>query len=172
MAGFGMTFEIDENVTSTLDGIALRSDDLAIVLPALAAIGEDSIRENFAVGGRPRAWKPLKTPRTGDKILIKSSDLLTANQSRITGDNEIDFINNMVYARAHNEGFKRTVKVPAHQRMIKSAFGRSITPVSVKVKGHKRKMNLPKRRFGYIAPADVKEMQDIVAGYVVGKGGK
>lgn len=55
------------------------------------------------------------------------------------------------YAAVHEFGYRGVVTVPTHQRMITSAFGRSIRPKSITVRQHPRRMNMPKR--SYIGPA-------------------
>lgn len=55
------------------------------------------------------------------------------------------------YAGVHEDGFDGPVKVPAHQRTITQAWGRPITPTVVQVKGHERRMKMPKR--SYLGPA-------------------
>lgn len=54
---------------------------------------------------------------------------------------------NVEYAAGHEYGFKGQVSVKAHMRMIKQAFGKSITPRLVQVRAHPREMDLPERSF-------------------------
>lgn len=54
---------------------------------------------------------------------------------------------NVEYAPPHEYGFKGNVTVKAHLRMIKKAFGKSISPKQVNIKTHKRKVNLPEKSF-------------------------
>lgn len=54
---------------------------------------------------------------------------------------------NVEYAAAHEYGFKGDVTVKAHLRMIKMAFGKSISPKQVSIKTHTRKVDLPEKSF-------------------------
>ena len=47
----------------------------------------------------------------------------------------------------HEFGLTGSVEIKAHLRMIKQAFGKSITPTQVNVKAHSRKVNLRERRY-------------------------
>jgi hypothetical protein len=51
------------------------------------------------------------------------------------------------YARQHEYGFAGAVSVKAHLRMVKKAFGRSITPTQVHVRAHARNVVYPERSF-------------------------
>ncbi|WP_335995828.1 HK97 gp10 family phage protein [Acinetobacter pittii] len=54
---------------------------------------------------------------------------------------------NVEYAPPHEYGFKGDVTVKAHLRMIKMAFGKSISPKQVSIKTHTRKVDLPEKSF-------------------------
>lgn len=54
---------------------------------------------------------------------------------------------NVKYAKVHEYGFKGTVQVREHLRMIKQAWGRPIEEREVSVRAHARKVDLPARSF-------------------------
>jgi phage gpG-like protein len=54
---------------------------------------------------------------------------------------------NVVYGKPHEFGFKGNVQVKQHMRTIKTAFGKSISPVQITVHGYTRKMDAPARSF-------------------------
>jgi hypothetical protein len=58
---------------------------------------------------------------------------------------------NVPYAWVHEFGFRGSVRVPAHQRMQRQAFGRPIDPRAVDVREHSRMMEIPPRP--YLRPA-------------------
>jgi phage gpG-like protein len=62
---------------------------------------------------------------------------------------------NVVYARPHEYGFSGSVAVKAHMREIKMAWGRSIAPMPVHVRGHNRRVDITEKRF----------MRDALAAY-------
>lgn len=53
----------------------------------------------------------------------------------------------VVYAPVHEYGFHGTQSVRESLRTIKQAFGRSINPVTITVRAHERRVNLPERSF-------------------------
>jgi phage gpG-like protein len=66
----------------------------------------------------------------------------------ISGNSVVGIVlTNVNYARIHEYGFSGTVSVRESLRLIKKAFGKSITPKTVTVKAHSRKVNLPERSF-------------------------
>ena len=128
--------------------------------------------EGFDKGMQP--WKPLKYPErkksktkgilvgTGRLHDAVSNSLKHANWNEIVfkvGDVPSKKDGKMInYAQAHNEGFKGTVTVRAHQRRKmgriampehkgKVQMGRGATGQVSTVKSHTRKMNLPKRQY-------------------------
>ena len=54
---------------------------------------------------------------------------------------------NVKYAAAHEYGFSGLVTVKAHLRMIKTVFGRSVSPHQISIRSHDRRANLPERSF-------------------------
>lgn len=80
-----------------------------------------------------------RTGRLGRSITQKIIDL-SNGVTGIVGTN-------VEYAAAHEYGFNEEVTVKAHLRMIKMAFGKSITPKQVSIKSHTRKVNLPEKSF-------------------------
>ncbi|MFL0089867.1 phage virion morphogenesis protein [Tenacibaculum maritimum] len=93
-------------------------------------------------------------------ILIGSGRMLRSMRTASTYD-EARVVSNLLYAAAHNEGFKGSVNVSSHKRnryakrtektRTRSGKYRNRTVTTVKntgeVKAHKRKMNIPKRPF-------------------------
>lgn len=54
---------------------------------------------------------------------------------------------NVEYAKPHEYGFHGSVKIKAHMRQIKQAWGRPITPRAVHVRAHVRNVNITEKRF-------------------------
>jgi hypothetical protein len=61
------------------------------------------------------------------------------------------------YGRVHEYGFQGQITVKQHMRMVKEAFGRSITQRAVVVPSHTRHMNLPARSFLRTALRELKQ---------------
>lgn len=76
--------------------------------------------------------------------LLKSID----TDVKIQGDKVIGKIGtNVVYGRVHELGFKGPVRVGAHERTIRQAFGRPIAPTRISVGAHTRNVDIPARPF-------------------------
>lgn len=93
-----------------------------------------------AFDGNP--WTPAKVPKTTGSLLIDSGALVNSIRPAVitpqrvvisAGNEKVD------YAQVHNEGFNRTMSIPAHTRKTKRK--------DVSVKTHTRKTNIPKREF-------------------------
>lgn len=104
-------------------------------------IAVEEFKFNFRLGGYRGDtgvvfWKKRKYMTRGKSraLLIKSGRLKRGIRAAPLPD-RARVINDVPYARAHNEGFRGTVRVRAHRR------GRYT------VRAHKRKMNIPARPF-------------------------
>lgn len=129
--------------------------------------GEISLRfidNNFrAQGWHGQTFQPWQPIRRKGTILVKTGTLRRGNYFT-TSPGVTRVRNDVKYAAAHNNGFRGTVEVKAHRRILlsgkKVATGRityktgqkqTITIHGVKgiqqVKSHTRVMNIPKRQF-------------------------
>lgn len=61
------------------------------------------------------------------------------------------------YARIHEYGSRAQQSVKAHQRTIKTVFGRDIDPITVEVSGFTRQMNMPERSYLRSSLSDKRE---------------
>ena len=77
--------------------------------------------------------------------------------NRITG-NTITIGTNLVYARAHEQGFQGSVNVSAHDRRMKVVFGRYRGSILQHVSAHSRMMNIKPRPFLSTALHDSKKV--------------
>lgn len=108
--------------------------------------------------------------RPSQSILIKSGRLRRGTRRATVNSRFVRIVNDVPYAEVHNEGFKGTVKVPAHTRDVKTfsynikTRSRNKKPVGkreVPVRLHTRKMNMPRRRFmgkSRMMNADIEKM--------------
>src|SRR5579859_2249181 len=76
------------------------------------------IQINFEKQGwQGASFVPWKANKKGlVPILHRSGDLQGGFNYTLQGNGDVLFYNNIPYARAHNEGFKGQVTVPAHSR--------------------------------------------------------
>jgi phage gpG-like protein len=108
-------------------------------------IAVDEFKHNFRIGGyRPTAgvkfWKKRADSKysRGRGVLIKSGRLRRGIRPAPSYDSA-RVVNDVPYAKAHNEGFKGTVRI--------RGFSRRRGKKVIKVKSHKRKMNIEARPF-------------------------
>lgn len=115
------------------------SDAADIVAETATEYYKSTFRKK-AFDGNP--WVPAKVPKKTGSLLIDSGAMLNSIRPAVVtpqrvvisaGNGKVD------YARAHNEGFRGTVAVPAHTRKTKRK--------DVPVKAHTRKTDIPRRQF-------------------------
>ncbi|MCO5229594.1 MAG: hypothetical protein M9958_00420 [Chitinophagales bacterium] len=113
--------------------------------PEIEAAALRFVDDNF----RNQAWEGVRWEKSGEgnTILVASGALKRGFTSERT-PGQVKVINDMPYAKVHNEGFNETVQVKAHTRGQYSGkkSKRKITATH-KVKAHSRKMNIKKRQF-------------------------
>lgn len=120
------------------------------------------LKQAGAEVARQSSEEYLSGPRP-DKLGRVSGDLARSIGSvskkggvnRVNG-NTIVIGTNLVYARAHEEGFRGVVTVPAHERRTNVAFGRMRGVFLQKIRTHSRKMNIKARPFLSTALRDSK----------------
>lgn len=175
MAGDSIKIEVKENARPLLRAIIRRVRNARPVLRAIGQIGVDSVQENFDAQGRPVKWKKRKSPPRrstgkGYKILTLSGRLRNSVRYRVEG-REVRVGTNVIYASVHNRGYSGTQQVQAHERKVKSAFGRKLrTPVVAKIKAFRRKMVIPQREFLVVPEADQREMARTAVDWLLGAG--
>jgi phage gpG-like protein len=160
-----------DEVTGHLKGQEQRLRNLRPVMRVVGEIVTTSIRKNFAVGGRPKRWKPsARARREGGQTLVDTARLKNSiHPGRITA-RSVRVGTDVVYAAAHHFGFTGTVRIPAHRRVITQAFGKRLaTPRVVQVRAHTARRTIPAREFMLLQPEDETEIQATVLDYVQGR---
>lgn len=113
---------------------------------------------NFEVeaflGRKPARWpaRKLDDKRRGQRALLVKSGRLRRSIRVVPRYMAFSLSSDVPYAQVHNEGYSGMVGVPAHtrkQRVFQKGKHRKLTKhkVEVNVKGHQRKMVIPKRQF-------------------------
>lgn len=108
--------------------------------------------EEYLSGPRPDKLGRV----SGDLARSIGNEAKKGGINRINGDT-ITIGTNLVYARAHEQGFRGTVNVPAHERRMKVVFGRYRGTILQRVGPHSRKMNIKPRPFLSTALRDSKK---------------
>ncbi len=165
----GVTFTLDRaEMQKTLSAMADRIRDRGPLLRSIGALARESVRTNFAAGGRPVQWRPLKRRR--GQPLRDTGRLQNSVTSRVEGD-VVLVGTNVRYAALHHFGARKgtfgehLVQVRAHRRQARS--GGSVT-----VRAHARRMRLPwgdipARPFMLLQESDRVEIRALCARYVM-----
>ena len=97
---------------------------------------------------------------SGQALNVRTGRLRRSITQRIdASDSEISGIvgTNVEYAAIHEYGFKGSVTIKQHLRLVKQAFGRPLkSPVWATVGAHSKNVNLPARSFLRSALAELK----------------
>lgn len=174
----GITFTIDDAaVHQMLADLRERGGNLRPALTRVAAMMKESIRANFAQGGRPR-WLPLKS-RQG-KPLRDTGRLMNSISRTVTGS-EVRVGTNVVYAAVHHFGAAKgsfgsySQQVRPHERLVRQVFGRPLRQAKkVRVRAHARRAKLPwgdipARPFMVVPEADMAGIRETLARYLTGE---
>lgn len=109
------------------------------------------------------AERTAKSPYLSGKALQRRTGRLRGsitNSVSIKGDKVIGAIGtNVIYGRIWELGFKGPVQVMAHAREIRQAFGRPISPRTIRVGAHTRQVDIIARPF--LRPALEDNLTDI-----------
>lgn len=126
----------DDRVIANLKGMS----------PQVVAAGKASITRS-TVKVKARAFMKV----SGEVLKNRTGTLRRAINFRVedAGGRIVGTVGiKLRYAAAHEYGFKGTVTVRAHLRMMKVAWGRPVKePRKIEVGAHTMKMNLPERSF-------------------------
>jgi phage gpG-like protein len=99
---------------------------------------EARIKKDYLSGPRP------------ERLGVRTGRLRSSIAARVSVQGQdivIQVGTNVEYAATHEFGFRGIVNVPAHDRVVRKAFGRPITAVVAHVMGHPRKVNIRARPF-------------------------
>ena len=167
----GVTFEYnDKDVLKMVDATARRIKHNRRIMGSVGGLVRESIRTNFADGGRPHKWRRLK--RRKGQPLRDTGRLQNSIASLVPpGDNRVIIGTNVKYAAMQNFGAKQgsfgTIleQVKEHQRVSRS--GTRFT-----VRAHTRRAQLPwgtipAREFMLVQHEDEIEIKAMVADYIL-----
>lgn len=147
--------------------------------PLMRAISEtmlDSIEEAFENEANPETgapWKKLSDSRIAQrtesgtwpgKMLQVSQGGLAASMTANSGPHHAAAGSNKEYAAAHHFGtVGKSIKIPAHRRLMQYAFGRKLKfPVWANVGAYSMKGNITARPYVGLTPEHRQEVLDII----------
>lgn len=113
--------------------------------PLIEAAALRFVDDNF----RKQGWEGTGWESSGEgKSILVNTGALKRGFTSERSAGQVKVINDMPYAKVHNEGFNETVTVKAHTRGVYEGERKSKKKKAVyKVKSHSRKMNIKKRQF-------------------------
>lgn len=170
-------FEFDSAEIERITGeMADRIRNRKRAMEAIGALAKESVRTNFAEGGRPDKWDPPKY-RNGQP-LRDTGRLMNSIGKQVDG-NKIYVGTNVVYAAVHHFGAKKgsfgtfVHMVKTHQRRATEAFGKQLKfPVWATVPAHAREVSLPwgdipARPFMLLQDEDVADINDLLETWIM-----
>ncbi|KJS28558.1 MAG: hypothetical protein VR64_24000 [Desulfatitalea sp. BRH_c12] len=166
----GLTYDL-----SVIDRLRDRIDALADVdrrqlLEVVGATVESQTRrriEEDKAAPDGSAWQEwssrYKDSRHGGHKLLEGEGDLLDSINYVVSDDQVEVGSNLVYAGIHQFGSSDPVKVPAHQRRIKQAFGRVLSfPVWANVGPYSFSQNIPERPYLGTSADDEAELEAVV----------
>lgn len=176
MAGAKQTFDgsyDDADVQETLRKLDQAASDLT---PAMKNIGEylvQSTEQHFDRQTDPdgKPWQDVKpgtrSRKKHPKILTESHHLRGSINYR-AGKTQVAVGTNVPYAAAHQFGLLGPVNIPAHTRLIKTAFGQPLKhPVWARIEPYVLRQDLPARPYLGIGAEDETEIVVILEDHLI-----
>lgn len=153
-----------EDAQRRLQAAQAAGQDLRPPLRAIALAGVTQSRKRFATKRGPdgAAWIPSKK-KTGETGTL--SGILRGNgiQAGEPDGASVSWGSNRVYAGRFQTGANKAEPVAAHERTVKSLFGKRLkAPLTFSVKGHVRKLSQPPRPYLGVNADDGAEFVEIL----------
>lgn len=166
VAAIKITFDAKGPLSALADAQAA-GRDLRPALRAIARAGVNQTKKRF-IAQRAPDGSPWKPSNNKNGTTLRLSGLLFGSISdRPPEAAAVEWGSNRVYAGVHQDGFSGQVQVRAHERQIRSAFGRQLrSPVRFTVAGHARKMNTPARPYLGVNAENLAEFANIGLGHL------
>ena len=166
-----LTLQTDETmrVLATMEG---HLQNLGPPLEATKELLLTSVRDNFAQGGRPQPWAPLRRSRRrgslGSAIPLNDTGVLRASIAGEVSGNTVTIGTNLAYAAIHN--FGGTVSIPeivARPGHALRWIGDDGQPVFARrVRAHT--VVIPQREFLVIQDQDITDIVEVFQKYITG----
>lgn len=159
---------LEYGIDELLGGITGARERLADRRPALRAMGRMGVaqtKRRFQTKRAPdgSSWPPN---RAKTELMIKSGLLVRSITDSPPDETGVAWGSNRVYAAIHQAGFDGPVQVSAHSRVVRSLFGRKVSPFRQNVGAHTRNMKVPARPYLGVNDADAAEHGEILVRYV------
>lgn len=172
IGGILMRADVDSHsVRSKLAELIALGQDPSDALRDIATLGKNSTRERFHMQISPDGarWKPsLRVRLRGGKTLTKDGHLSGSITSR-SGRSFAEWGTNRVYGPAMQLGFDGSVNVPAHTRVITSAFGHKLRfGVAVNVGAYTLRQKIVARPYLGVNDENAADILDLLSDRIEG----
>lgn len=172
MSGIILRAEIiDNGIRAKMMALIAMGRNPADAMRDIATYGESSTRERFRmqIGPDGNRWKPsLRVQLHGGKTLTKDGHLGGSLTSR-SSSKFAEWGTNRVYGPAMQLGFDGPVNVPAHTRIITSAFGRKLRfGVAVSVAAYTLRQKIVPRPYLGVNDENDSDILDILQARIEG----
>jgi len=157
--------ELDASQINELVNKLLQNQNGSGLLDRLGQIMVADTQFNFLGQKSPDGipWKGIK--RKG-QILRDTSRLRNSITYDVANNTSVRIGTNVEYGRLHQFGFKGTVQVAAHARLITQAFGKKLKfPVYQSVGAHTKYMNVAARPYMGFGPRAIRKIDKAVKQY-------
>jgi len=172
-AGLKITVAIDDReIQAALKRLVKATGDLT---PAMKNIGEYMVqateqRFDSETGPDGQKWPEVSAAtrerKKHPKVLTESHRLRGSIHPE-AGKDSVEVGTNVPYAAIHQFGFYGQVNIPAHTRLIKTAFGQPLKhPVWARIEPYTLQQNVPARPFLGISEADKEEILTIIEDHI------
>lgn len=162
----------DRDLMRKLGQLERKTSGLA---PVLKNIGEYKVKATQGLFDKQQdpqgvAWAALseryKKKKKGNKILTETRRLRDSIIYAVRNGN-LRIGTNVVYGAPHQFGIDKDLHVPAHKRLVKQAFGKSLAfPVWASVRAHSFNPHLPARPYLGWNAADRVKIRGIVSDFL------
>ncbi len=162
-----MNIKIDINDRDVRQRLAQLAAGCANLKPLMSNIGEEirrMIEKNFAVGGRPDAWKPSARSRREGGMPLSDTGRLRRSFTVDAETNRVRVGTNVKYARIHQ--FGGTTKahiIRAKNKKVLFWPGAKHPVIAVLHPGSK----IPARPFLTVTDDDQRQISDMICKYIV-----
>ena len=162
----GLTFTISAaEVVELTQLVATRISNNKPVLEAIASLAQESVRENFAAGGRPTKWQALKS-RSGQPLL-NTGVLMNSIGKKVEG-NTVLIGTIEPYAAIHNFGGHTRPHIirPTNKKaLFWPGAGHPVKAV------HHPGSLIPQREFMLLQQQDTEDIKKLLENWIIeGKG--
>lgn len=157
-------------VEQRLGDIAAHVEDMSELMDRFGLYLESSTIDRFddetAPDGTP--WEPSQRALADGGKTLTDSGLLRSSITYVAGRDQVEWGSNLEYARRHQEGFSGSEEVSAHERTIRTAFGRALPgPLTVNVGPFTRQANTPRREFLGVSMEDEVQLLGLAEDYLL-----